>query len=125
MSPTTSKKTIARRERARAVRPIARPGTDNVFADLGLADADGRMAKAELARQLCEIIAAAGLTQKQAASRLGVDQPKVSALMRGVLKDFSTERLMRFVTAMNRDVVISIRPPTDRLRPTIRVSAGA
>ena len=82
-----------------------------MFADLGLPDAEGRLAKAELARRLCALIADAGLTQKQAAARLGVDQPKVSALMRGLLKDFSTERLVRFVTAMDRDVVISIAPP--------------
>jgi predicted XRE-type DNA-binding protein len=125
-APTTSKRmSRPRREPNHNARPLARPGSGNVFADLGLADAGGRLAKAELARQLCSMIAAAGLTQRQAAARLGVDQPKVSSLMRGVLKDFSTERLMRFVTAMNHDVVISIRPAKDRHRPTLRVSAEA
>lgn len=119
---TTRKKAIRSR---RDARPAARVGGGNVFADLGLADAEGRLAKAELARQLCALIAGAGLTQKQAAARLGVDQPKVSALMRGLLKDFSTERLMRFVTAMNHDVVITIPPPEDRNNPTVRVDPDA
>ena len=96
-------------------------GTGNVFADLGLSDAEVRMAKAELARHLCALINEAGLTQARAAVRLGVDQPKVSALMRGELKQFSTERLIRFITAMDRDVVISIRQPRVRHRPALRV----
>ena len=85
----------------------------------------GRLAKAELARQLCSLIAAAGLTRKQAAARLGVDQPEVSTLTRGLLNDFSTERLMRFASAMKYDVVISIRPAADRKNPAVRISASS
>ncbi len=98
-------------------------GGGNVFADLGLPDADERLAKAELARQIGLLIRAAGLSQTQAALRLGVDQPKVSALLRGRLKDFSTDRLMRFITALDRDVVITIRNPQDHARPSVRVLA--
>src|SRR5438094_5170595 len=87
------------------------PGGGNVFADLGLRDADERLAKAALAHEICAIIRDAGLDQAEAAERLGVDQPKVSALMRGRLKDFSTDRLMRFLTTLGRDVLIVVRPP--------------
>lgn len=52
-----------------------------------------------------------------------MDQPKVSALMRGRLKDFSTERLMRFITAVDHDVVIAIRNPRGDARATVRVLA--
>jgi predicted XRE-type DNA-binding protein len=93
----------------------------NVFADIGLPHADEHLAKARLARTLCDLIAAAGLNQKEAAKRLGIDQPKVSALMRGRLREFSTERLMRFVTALDHDVVITIREPRDTEHPSVRV----
>ena len=100
-------------------------GSGNVFADLGLPDANDRLAKAELAHEICMLIEAEGLTQTQAADRLGIDQPKVSMLMRGRLKDFSTERLMRFIVMLGRDVVIGIREPEDRRNPSLRVLAGA
>jgi len=97
-------------------------GGGNVFADLGLSDADERLAKAELAHEICSLIAGAKLSQTKAAERLGVDQPKISALMRGRLKDFSTERLLRFITALDRDVVISIRNPQNERHPRVRVA---
>ena len=74
----------------------------NVFADLGFLDADDRLAKARLAQTICDMIGAAKLTQQQAAERLGIDQPKVSALMRGKLRDFSTERYALFDRAQSR-----------------------
>lgn len=119
MSRKTPTKSRARREPAHKVRA----SRGNVFADLGLPDAAGHLAKAELAHQICLLIREAGLSQSQAAERLGVDQPKVSALLRGRLKDFSTERLMRFITAMDHDVVIAIRQPRDKARPAVRVLA--
>jgi len=117
----TKQRTLHGRKRGTAIHA----GSGNVFADLGLPDADERLAKAELARQLRALITAAGMNQKQAAARLGVDQPKVSALMRGLLKDFSTDRLMRFITTMDHDVVIAIREPEDSARPRVRVLASA
>src|SRR5665213_233372 len=81
-------------------------GSGNVFADLGLPNPEQRLAKAELAHEICALIRSAKLTQTQAAKRLGVDQPKVSALMTGRLKDFSTDRLMRFINLLGRDVNI-------------------
>ena len=97
----------------------------NVYADLRLNDPVGRAAKAELAHHICLLIEEAGLSQSEAAARLGIDQPKVSALMRGRLKDFSTERLMRFITALNRDVVITICDPKRAGHANVRVALEA
>jgi predicted XRE-type DNA-binding protein len=97
----------------------------NVFADLGFSDAEERLAKANLAHEICSLIEDEGMTQTQAAKRLGIDQPKVSMLMRGRLKDFSTERLMHFIVMLGRDVVIGIREPQDRKHPSMRVLVEA
>src|SRR4051794_37527245 len=91
-----------------------RTGSGNVYADLGLPEADERLVKAELAHEICLLINSANLTQVQAARRLGVDQPKISALMHGRLKDFSIERLLRFANRLGRDVHIHLRPPEHR-----------
>ncbi len=82
----------------------------NVFADLGLKNPEELLAKAELVQRIAEIIAERKLTQVRAARLLGVDQPKVSALLRGKLDGFSTDRLFRFLNALGRDVEIVIRP---------------
>jgi len=84
--------------------------SDNIFADLGIPEADEALAKAEIASRICEIIEERRLSQTQAAELLGVDQPKVSALMRGRLEGFSSDRLFRFLTALDRDVEIVIKP---------------
>ncbi|MBM3733916.1 MAG: XRE family transcriptional regulator [Acidimicrobiia bacterium] len=81
----------------------------NVFADIGLPDADEALAKAELSRQIGDIVAQRRLTQASAARLLGVDQPKVSALLRGRLAGFSAERLIRFLNILGRDVNIVVR----------------
>ena len=82
----------------------------NVFADLGLPDADEMLAKAELAIKIADILRQRHLTQIQAAAILGVDQPKVSALIRGRLSGFSVERLLRFLLLLGADVSIMIKP---------------
>jgi predicted XRE-type DNA-binding protein len=81
----------------------------NVFDDLGLPDAQARLAKAELARRISTIIGERRLTQSMAAHILGVDQPKVSALISGRLAGFSLERLMHFLTLLGQDVEIVVR----------------
>ena len=88
----------------------------NVFADLGLPDAEEHMARAKLALQIIGIIRERKLTQTKAAKLLGVDQPKISALMNGKLEGFSTERLFRFLNALGRDVEILIRPKSTKSR---------
>lgn len=97
-------------------------GSGNVFEDLGLSDSEALAAKAELVSRISEIITQRGLTQAQAAKILGVSQPKVSALMRGNLDGFSTDRLFRFLNALGSDIEIAIRPHRRATtRPTIRV----
>ena len=67
-------------------------GSGNVFADIGLPDAEERLAKAALALRIAEAIHARRLTQVGASALLGIDQPKVSRLLRGQLSGFSAER---------------------------------
>ena len=81
----------------------------NVFADLGLSNPEEALAKAELAHKIAELIRAKGLTQKRAAELLAVDQPKVSALVRGQLAGFSLERLMRFLLLLGQDIRITVQ----------------
>ena len=83
----------------------------NVFADLGLKDADTLMAKSVLAIHIKRVIKARRLTQAQAAAILGLDQPKVSAITSGRLEGFSTDRLMRFLNELGCDVRISVSRP--------------
>lgn len=82
----------------------------NVFADLDLKNPEEVLAKAELAQRIGDIIAERKLAQADAATLLGVDQPKVSALLRGKLDGFSIDRLFRFLNALGSDVEIVIRP---------------
>jgi predicted XRE-type DNA-binding protein len=97
-------------------------GSGNVFADLDLPNADERLAKAELALRISELIAHRALTQRRAAQLMGIDQPKVSHILHGRLADFSTERLIGFVRALGRDVDIVIRArPQRRGRGRLRV----
>lgn len=85
-------------------------GSGNVFADLELENADELLVKAELARRISDIIAAQNMTQTEVGKMLGIDQPKVSALVNGKLSGFSTTRLFRFLNALGRDVEIVVKP---------------
>lgn len=97
----------------------------NVFADLGLANPDEMLVKAELARKIGEIITKRHMTQTEAAELLGIDQPKISALMRGKLSGFSTVRLFRFLNALGRDVEIVVKvKPKSRSQAQTRVVAS-
>ena len=89
----------------------------NVFADLGLADAGERQTKVRLAMAINDVLQRRGLSQGKAAELLGINQPKISALSKYRLEDFSVERLMRFLTALNRDVEIIIRERPRARRP--------
>ena len=84
-------------------------GTGNVFADLGYADAEERQTKLRLAYAINGVIARRRLTQAAAAEKLGINQPKVSALANYKLDGFSVERLMTFLTALDQDVEIVIK----------------
>jgi len=70
---------------------------------------DEALAKAELAARIAEVISSKRATQAEAARLLGIDQPKVSALLRGRLSGFSTDRLLKYLRILGRDVDIVIR----------------
>jgi predicted XRE-type DNA-binding protein len=98
------------------------PSSGNVFADLGLAEPEEELTKAQLASHIRQIIKRQRLTQAAAAELMGVDQPKVSALLNGRLANFSSERLMRLLTALGQDVEIVVKAkPRNRERGRIQV----
>ena len=99
-------------------------GSGNVFADLGFPDAEDLQLKAELTCQIGKRIKALGLTQVQAAKRLGLEQPDVSRLVNGRPSGFSAERLLLILNSLEVDVEIVLRPQrkTPRHRSAIRVS---
>ena len=99
-------------------------GSGNVFKDLGLKNAEELLAKAKLAARIVQILEERKLTQTQAANVLAIDQPKVSQVYRGRLDDFSIERLMRFLTALHRDVRIVIDEKPRRRRGKVTVEAA-
>lgn len=98
------------------------PGSGNVFADVGVPDPEEALAKAQLASRIREVVRQQRLTQVAAAAVMGIDQPKVSALLNGRLASFSSERLMRLLTKLGQDVEIVVRSkPRSRRRGRIRV----
>ena len=84
-------------------------GSTNVFADLGYPDAAERQTKTRLALAVNTLLKARKLKQREAAELLHIPQPKVSALKHCRLDQFSVERLLEFLTALNQDVEIMIR----------------
>jgi predicted XRE-type DNA-binding protein len=86
------------------------PGSGNVFADLGLADAGKHLIKAGLVIKIDRAIRQRHLTQTGAAQLMGIDQPKVSAMLAGQFRGYSVERLMRFLVALGHDVEIVVKP---------------
>ena len=103
-------------------------GTSNVFADLGYPDAAERQTKTRLALAVNQLLKARKLKQREIALLLGVPQPKVSALTNYRLDQFSVERLMQFLTALNQDVEIMIRPRANKrvlgAQPGVRSGRG-
>ena len=84
-------------------------GSNNLFADLGYADPETHLLKAGLVTGIRDIIGESGLTQTEAAERIGLSQPDVSRLLRGQFRDASVERLIRMLTKLGCDVDIVIR----------------
>jgi predicted XRE-type DNA-binding protein len=82
----------------------------NVYADLGFADSAEMLTKARIVAQIGRIIHAQRLTQAEAGELLSIDQPKVSALLRGHFRGYSQERLISFLTKLGMDVEIVVRP---------------
>jgi len=95
----------------------------NAFADLGVSNPEEALAKAELAHKITVLIRERRLTQAQAAEFLKVDQPKVSALIRGRLTGFSIERLMRFLLLFGQDIRITVEAtPCNRTQARVLVA---
>ena len=97
----------------------------NVFADLGFPDAEERQTKVRLATAINQLLHQRRLSQTAVARQLGINQPKVSALLNHKLEGFSVERLMRFLTALDQDIQIVIRnKPRSRRAARIIVTAA-
>jgi len=81
----------------------------NVFADLGLPDADKLQIKSGLTIEIAKAIRERGLTQAEAAKRMGLTQPKVSSLLRGEFSNFSERKLMDCLNRLGYDIEIRVR----------------
>jgi predicted XRE-type DNA-binding protein len=87
-------------------------GSGNVYADFGFSNPEEAKTKAELAMLITDILKGKDLTQQQAAELMNIDQPKVSKIARGLLSEFSIERLLKFVLALGFDIEIKPKPHT-------------
>jgi predicted XRE-type DNA-binding protein len=85
-------------------------GSGNVFADLGLDNPEELLLKSGIVNELHRLIKARGLTQVKAAKLVGISQPDLSRLLRGDFDDYSSERLMKMLTAFEQDIEIVVRP---------------
>ena len=85
-------------------------GSGNVFADLGLADAEKLKIKTGLVIEIRKAMRSRGLTQQDAAKRMGITQPKVSDMMRGDFANLSERKLMDCLTRLGYDIEIKVRP---------------
>jgi predicted XRE-type DNA-binding protein len=82
----------------------------NIFADLGVPDADGHFLKAQIVAELYRLTGERKLTQTEAGALMGISQPEVSRLFKGNFREYSVDRLMAFLTAFDCDVEIISRP---------------
>lgn len=98
-------------------------GTGNVFWDLGLPNAEEHLVKAQLVFKIDTLMKARRLKQVEAAELFGIRQPDVSKMLRGEFRQFSVERLLRFLVALDQDVEIVVKPHADRNNaPTLHVA---
>ena len=95
----------------------------NIFADIGLPDAGDHLVKAKLVLKIDRLMQERGLKQVAAAKLLGIRQPDVSKMLHGDFRQFSVERLMRFLVALGQDVEIVIKPHRDtKAAPALHVA---
>jgi predicted XRE-type DNA-binding protein len=85
-------------------------GTSNLFADLGYADADTHLFKAQLVTHLKDVMTGRSMTQSAAAKATGVSQPDMSRILAGHFRDVSVERIMRMLTRLGCEVDVIVRP---------------
>ena len=86
-------------------------GSDNIFKDLGLPNAEEHLIKAQLVLKIDTVMKKRRLKQVEAARLLGVRQPDISKMLRGEFRQFSVERLLRFLVALGQDVAIVVKSP--------------
>ena len=109
-------------KKQRVVRGIPiEQGSGNVYADLGYADSEGMLVKAQLVAKIAEIVYRRALTQTRTAEILGLTQPKVSAILKGRFRGISEHRLLDCLTRLGRDVHIVVKP-APRSRPNGRLT---
>jgi predicted XRE-type DNA-binding protein len=94
-----------------------REGSGNVFADLGLPNAEERLLKANIVNELHRLINQRGLTQVKAAKLIGIHQPDLSRLLRGGFDDYSAGRLMKMLTVFEQDIEITMKPTRKAGKP--------
>lgn len=97
-------------------------GSGNVFADIGVPNADEHLIKAKLVFKIDHIMKERRLKQVDAAAMLGVKQPDVSKMLCGDFRQFSVERLLRFLVALGQDVEIVVKPAMPHAGATGNVS---
>ena len=101
-------------------------GSRNVFADIGIPNAEEHLVKAQLVYRIDRLMKARRLKQLDAAKLFGVKQPDISKMLRGDFRQFSVERLLRFLVALGQDVEIVVKPHRGaRKAAQLRVSDGA
>ena len=96
---------------------VVEVGGHNIFADLGLPDADTHFLKAQIVAEIYRLVRSRKLTQSSAGKLMGISQPEVSRLFRGTFREYSVERLMSFLTCFDRDVEIVAKPRRRSGRP--------
>jgi predicted XRE-type DNA-binding protein len=117
--PPASRKTDA------MTQPDVHESAENIFAELGLPDADTHFLKAQIVAELYRITSELKLTQTKAGEIMGITQPEVSRLFRGTFREYSVERLIGFLTAFNNDVEIVVRPREAKAPGEIRFTPAA
>ena len=88
-------------------------GSGNVFKDLGVPNAEEHLVKAQLVFKIDAIMKKRRMKQTEAATLFGVRQPDISKMLRGEFRQFSVERLLRFLVKLDQDVEIVVRPHRD------------
>ena len=92
-------------------------GSRNVFKDIGVPNAEEHFVKAQLVFKIDTIMKERGMKQVDAAILFGVRQPDISKMLRGEFRQFSVERLLRFLVALNQDVEIVVKPHRNTSNP--------
>ena len=98
-------------------------GISNVFKDIGVPNAEEHFIKAQLVFKIDAILKKRGMKQVAAAKLFQVRQPDISKMLRGEFRQFSVERLLRFLVALDQDVAIVVKPHRDRRNaPSLHVT---